>query len=265
VTLTRAEIAAANQAAIGQRYGTLTVTGLTKSKRGYTMWAVRCDCGKETRRHGADLRRGLYLSCVACARLTRGVPSNPIGMKFGRLTVLARVPTGNGCAIWECRCDCGGIVRKKTYHLTQTKLPGCKSCSTERRGDARMKHGATRPGSEHARLWGVWGGMIERCSLTSKSKTRKDYALKGIRVCQEWQSFEAFRDWALANGYENGLTIERRSSDRGYSPDNCEWITRSENCRRARLVTNARAKLESSARPSAFGRSFPIEMFFGFC
>jgi hypothetical protein len=249
---------------MGQRYGRLTVTGLTKSKRGYTMWAVRCDCGKESRRHGADLRKGLYLQCQACARLTRGAPSNPVGMVFGRLTVLGRVETANGSAVWECRCACGKVTRKKTYHLTQAKLPGCVSCTSERRKTARARHGASSKGSEHSRLWATWRSMIERCA-PREGRNQHGYASRGIRVCAEWQKFENFRDWALANGYKVGLTIERRSADRNYEPRNCEWITLSENCRRARLATQARNKLESTARPSAFGRHFPIEMFFGAC
>lgn len=264
MAITRDEIAAANAAAIGQRFGRLTVTGLTKSKRGYTMWLTRCDCGKESRRHGADLRKGLYLSCQGCARLTRGVPSDPTGLKFGRLTVLERMSTSSGASIWKCQCDCGNVVNKKTYHLTQTKLPGCPACSTDRRSTARSRHGATAGGKSDP-LWKIWKGMVERCNPKWRGRPQKDYSAKGIRVCAAWLSYEPFRDWALANGYVAGLTIERRSPDHDYKPDNCEWITLGENCRRARIITNARAKLESTARPSAFGRTFPIEMLFGSC
>jgi hypothetical protein len=53
------------------------------------------------------------------------------------------------------------------------------------------------------------------------------YGGRGIRVCKEWSdSFEAFRDWALSNGYTDKLTIDRRDNDGHYNPDNCRWVTR---------------------------------------
>jgi hypothetical protein len=55
----------------------------------------------------------------------------------------------------------------------------------------------------------------------------------GISVCPEWQKFEGFRDWALANGYREGLSLDRIFVWGDYEPGNCEWVTRSENSRRA--------------------------------
>lgn len=105
--------------------------------------------------------------------------------------------------------------------------------------------------------------MVDRCNPQGNGRNQRDYARRGIRVCQEWQQFEPFRDWALVNGYAAGLTIERTSAEFDYRPDNCEWITLSENCRRARVSTQARARLETTARQSSFPRTTPIEMFWG--
>jgi hypothetical protein len=69
----------------------------------------------------------------------------------------------------------------------------------------------------------------------------KFYHEKGIRVCEEWDSYEAFRDWALANGYAAGLTIDRRDNDKGYSPDNCRWVTQAVNLRN-RSITKLTAE-----------------------
>jgi len=52
-------------------------------------------------------------------------------------------------------------------------------------------------------------------------------------ICAEWQTFPPFYDWAMANGYADDLTIDRKYSCRGFSPENCEWVTESENSRRA--------------------------------
>jgi hypothetical protein len=59
------------------------------------------------------------------------------------------------------------------------------------------------------------------------------YYGKGIRVCQEWQNFDTFREWALASGYGKNLSIDRVDSNKGYCPENCEWVTLAENTRRA--------------------------------
>lgn len=54
------------------------------------------------------------------------------------------------------------------------------------------------------------------------------YGGRGITVCDDWLRFEGFRDWAIASGYEEGLSIERVDIDAGYCPENCRWISKRE-------------------------------------
>lgn len=57
-------------------------------------------------------------------------------------------------------------------------------------------------------------------------KAYSDYGGRGIKICDEWNDFKAFKNWALQNGYKEGLTIERLDVDKGYTPNNCIWIER---------------------------------------
>jgi len=80
-----------------------------------------------------------------------------------------------------------------------------------------------------------YNGMIGRCHNPS-AKDYPRYGGRGIYICDEWRGhFDVFREWSLANGYHDGLTIDRVDNDKGYSPSNCQWITISENVRDANL------------------------------
>lgn len=90
-----------------------------------------------------------------------------------------------------------------------------------------------RHGLSNHRLHGIWRRMKNRCS-NPNDQAYDIYGAKGIKVCQEWDtSFLAFYNWAKKTGYEEGLTLDRLDSDKDYQPDNCRWITRSQNTSRA--------------------------------
>lgn len=85
--------------------------------------------------------------------------------------------------------------------------------------------------SRQHRLYNIWRGMRSRCLQPNHHEYHR-YGGRGISICQEWlQSYDAFYDWAMANGYSNQLTIERKNIDGDYTPLNCTWIPRGEQAR----------------------------------
>jgi hypothetical protein len=83
----------------------------------------------------------------------------------------------------------------------------------------KQRHGMT-----HTRLHSIWRSMRQRCN-SPQNKDYKNYGARGITICKEWDSFPAFYDWAMANGYADNLTLDRENNDKGYTPENCRWIT----------------------------------------
>ena len=135
------------------------------------------------------------------------------GMKFGKLTVLYRAGTDNSKKVlWHCKCECGNEIDVRACDLKHGTHSCLKCCHTT--------HGQT-----YSRLYKIWRSMKHRC------KYNHHYIEKNVKICNEWKKFEPFRDWSLANGYQNDLTIDRINNYGNYEPSNCRWTTNYEQMR----------------------------------
>lgn len=81
----------------------------------------------------------------------------------------------------------------------------------------------------------TWQNMKARC-LNKKNNKYKNYGERGIKICDEWLTIKGFSKWALNNGWKDGLTLDRIDNNGNYCPENCKWITRSENSRKKRTT-----------------------------
>jgi hypothetical protein len=142
------------------------------------------------------------------------------GDVYGKWEVLSH----NGGRGWLCRCRCGVEKVVDGGSLRSGRSSGCTMCHAG--SGLRTTHGQKR-----TRLYTIWSRIIGRCE-NPNDEAYPRYGGRGISISPPWrQNFESFRDWALANGYEKTLTIDRRDNDGNYEPGNCRWATYAEQSR----------------------------------
>lgn len=141
-----------------------------------------------------------------------------------------------GHTIKECAVayNCSYIAMQ--HYLLRHKIEHKPSS----KGVKGKEHYAYKHGETKSRLYRIWTYMRRRCN-DSRDKDFNSYGARGIKVCEAWnKNYLAFRDWALANGYDDKLTLDRVDYNGDYSPCNCRWVTVKEqnnNKRSNRLVT----------------------------
>lgn len=144
-----------------------------------------------------------------------------LGLKFGRFTVISESERGNkGVIRWLCKCECGKEKVVVGYALRSGKSLSC-GCY---RDSISYSHGMFK-----TKMYTKWALMKNRC--TNKNYTSyHNYGGRGITVCDEWmKSFHNFKNWSLKNGYSDDLQLDRRDNEKGYSPDNCRYVTVKQN------------------------------------
>ncbi len=155
------------------------------------------------------------------------------GTRFNKLKVIKEVEPiyrGGNHRIrrFLCLCDCGG---ETTVELHKLRSGHTKSCGCRIKEMCKLTH--STHGCEPKRIYRIWQGILNRCR-NRYVKSYRDYGGKGVTVCKKWLEFISFRDWALGNGYEDNLTIERINVFGNYEPSNCTWIPKSEQMKNRR-------------------------------
>lgn len=152
-----------------------------------------------------------------------------VGQKFGRLTVLRQVPnpstSGHKERMYECVCENDdNVVLVRSDHLRSGRVVSC---------GCKRKEGLCRSPEEKL-LRSRLKGMRSRC-YNPKDGKYSDYGGRGISICEEWLNDPSkFVTWAMQNGFEPELSIDRIDNDGNYEPDNCRWTTRETQCNNKR-------------------------------
>ena len=124
--------------------------------------------------------------------------------------------------LFECT-NCNDTFRSQTNTAKRLNISICDNCRLNNLSNM-FKDINTTHNKTNTRLYRIFQAMNTRC-YNNKSKAYSTYGERGITICKEWlNDFMDFYNWSLANGYEDGLTIDRRENDLGYSPNNCRWV-----------------------------------------
>lgn len=145
-----------------------------------------------------------------------GIRKDLKNKRFGML-IAKRLAGKNksGRTLWFCHCDCG----KESITTTSNLINGhTKSCGCIR------KFNSVTHGMYYHPLYNVWNAMKQRCYNPNHLAYYR-YGGRKIKVCNEWQSFKPFADWAISNGYKKGLTIDRINNNGNYEPNNCRFVS----------------------------------------
>ena len=217
----------------GNKYGLLTVLcdsgKRTANKK--VLWHCRCDCGNEIDVGKDILVKPNTIPSCGCQSKKKKMY---VGFQVGRITVTKELGSNGKKRLWECLCTCGNIVIHTTSELNSGKVQSC-GCLVHESGEKRKKYNA-----RDRKLYFRWSNIRGRC-YNPNDAAYKNYGGRGIKMCPEWENdFYAFRDWSIANGYDEFLSIDRIDNDKDYSPNNCRWTdskTQSNNRRSNHYIT----------------------------
>ena len=150
------------------------------------------------------------------------------GQKFGRLTVLElgiKPDVKSKEKFWLCKCECGNQTVVSGYQLRNGKTKSCGCITKERMRKIAQENPYKKHGMSSNKIYKNYYAMRGRCYNPNTEKY-EIYGGRGITICDEWlgeDGFLNFYNWAMSNGYKEGLTIDRINVDGNYEPSNCRW------------------------------------------
>lgn len=188
------------------------------AKQGRPFWKCICDCGNVTVVSANHIKHQNITSC-GCGQRRHDLT----GKTFGCWMVLERKDRINSQQMWLCKCKCGTIREVTHTSLVCGKSLSCGCYHKSKVIERQMTHGMS-----NSRIYSIYYNMKRRCN-NQNDKRFADYGGRGIKICEEWtDSFPAFLEWSLSNGYTENSSIDRIDNEKGYSPDNCRWTTMEE-------------------------------------
>lgn len=159
--------------------------------------------------------------------------------RFGKLIVVEEIKerASDGRVLWKCKCDCGKESVVRSTHLVRGKIKSC-GCG---QGLGSYKHGMWK-----TRIYRVWSGIKSRC-LNENNERYNDYGGRGITICDEWLQFENFYN-DMGNAPTPKHQIDRIDNNKGYSKENCRWVTASQNMANRNKIKNCENKYKGISK-----------------
>lgn len=185
-------------------------------------WKWKCNfCGNE----GVTSEYGLRNYKCICNKCTGIINVKRIQPKFARLTPIKLIDH-NGLK-WLCKCDCGKETIVNTTDLQYGKV---QSCGCIRFQDVRAQTPIENyPPNLKGRLQAEYKSMRDRC-FNPEAKSSNRYSERGITMCDRWLGEDGVKHFIEDMGptYQPHLELDRIDNSKGYSPDNCRWVTHRE-------------------------------------
>lgn len=214
----------------GERFGRLVVLGEAAKRPGqrHRRVEIQCDCGAPSKSVFLGMvTSGRTTSCGCFRNEQTGSRSttrkeNFVGQRFNQLLVIADAPYRDGTRerLVIVQCDCGSAQKEVWLNTLKS---GCTiSCGCYQK-NRMLTHGDTA-NQKRPRIYRIWTNMKTRCT-NPKADNYCYYGEQGVTVCDEWQDYIPFKQWAESHGYAEDLSIDRIDPCGNYQPGNCRWVT----------------------------------------
>lgn len=148
-----------------------------------------------------------------------------VGLSFNSLTCVGCISKegkpSQAKYLWKCTC---GQLRTATYaNVQQGHTKYCTECGSKVSAQNQVLAAEATKRHEESKtpLHRAWTNLRVRCSKHPK------YIEKGITCCEEWNSYEQFKK-DMGTTYFKGARLDRINNNKGYSKNNCQWLTESE-------------------------------------